>query len=129
MQEQFGLTYLFIAHDLSVVRHISDRVGVMYLGHMMELAERNEIYVNPVHPYTRALLSAVPIPDPVIDAQRERILLTGEVPSPLNPPTGCVFHPRCPIANDECSQHLPELREVSPNHWASCLRADGYGPF
>ena len=129
LQEQFGLTYLFIAHDLSVVRHISDRVGVMYLGHMMELAERNEIYVNPVHPYTRALLSAVPIPDPVIDAQRERILLTGEVPSPLNPPTGCVFHPRCPIANDECSQHLPELREVSPNHWASCLRADGYGPF
>ena len=129
LQEQFGLTYLFIAHDLSVVRHISDRVGVMYLGHMMELAERNEIYVNPIHPYTRALLSAVPIPDPVIDAQRERILLTGEVPSPLNPPPGCVFNPRCPIANDECSQHLPELREVEPNHWASCLRADGYGAF
>ena len=116
LQEQFGLTYLFIAHDLSVVRHISDRVGVMYLGHLMELAERNEIYVNPIHPYTRALLSAVPIPDPIIDAQRERILLTGEVPSPLNPPSGCVFHPRCPIANDECQQHLPELREVEPNH-------------
>lgn len=129
LQEQFGLTYLFIAHDLSVVRHISDRVGVMYLGHLMELAERNEIYVNPIHPYTRALLSAVPIPDPIIDAQRERILLTGEVPSPLNPPSGCVFHPRCPIANDECQQHLPELREVEPNHWAACLRADGYGAF
>ena len=129
LQEQFGLTYLFIAHDLSVVRHISDRVGVMYLGHMMELADRNEIYVNPLHPYTRALLSAVPIPDPVIDAQRERILLTGEVPSPLNPPSGCVFHPRCPIANDECTQVIPELREVEPNHWAACIRADGYGAF
>ena len=129
LQEQFQLTYLFIAHDLSVVRHISDRVGVMYLGHMMELADRNEIYVNPIHPYTRALLSAVPIPDPVIDAQRERILLSGEVPSPLNPPSGCVFHPRCPIANDDCSQHLPELREVEPNHWAACIRADGYGAF
>ena len=129
LQEQFQLTYLFIAHDLSVVRHISDRVGVMYLGHMMELADRNEIYVNPLHPYTRALLSAVPIPDPVIDAQRERILLSGEVPSPLNPPSGCVFHPRCPIANDDCSQHLPELREVEPNHWAACIRADGYGAF
>ena len=129
LQEQFGLTYLFIAHDLSVVRHISNRVGVMYLGHLMELAERNEIYVNPLHPYTRALLSAVPIPDPVIDAQRERILLTGEVPSPLNPPSGCVFHPRCPIANDDCQRHLPELREVEPNHWAACIRADGYGAF
>ena len=129
LQEQFGLTYLFIAHDLSVVRHISDRVGVMYLGRLMEVAERNEIYVNPVHPYTRALLSAVPIPDPVIDAQRERILLTGEVPSPLNPPSGCVFHPRCPIANDDCQRYLPELREVEPNHWAACLRADGYGAF
>ena len=129
LQEQFGLTYLFIAHDLSVVRHISDRVGVMYLGHMMELADRNEIYVNPLHPYTRALLSAVPIPDPVIDAQRERILLSGEVPSPLNPPSGCVFHPRCPIANDDCTQHIPELREVEPNHWAACIRADGYGSF
>lgn len=129
LQEQFNLTYLFIAHDLSVVRHISDRVGVMYLGHMVEMADRNEIYRNPVHPYTKALLSAVPIPDPVLDAQRERVLLSGEVPSPLNPPSGCVFHPRCPVANDTCSQHLPELREVEPNHHAACLLATGYGSF
>nr|ABZ06483.1 putative ABC transporter [uncultured marine microorganism HF4000_010I05] len=128
LQERFNLTYLFIAHDLSVVRHISDRVGVMYLGHMVELAERNEIYVNPIHPYTQALLSAVPIPDPVIDAQRERILLTGEVPSPLNPPSGCVFHTRCPIATEECSQVKPEMRQVQPGHWASCIKAEGYGP-
>ena len=129
LQEQFNLTYLFIAHDLSVVRHISDRVGVMYLGHLVEIAERNEIYRNPVHPYTRALLSAVPIPDPVLDAQRERVLLSGEVPSPLNPPSGCVFHPRCPIADDTCSQVTPELREVSSEHWASCLKVEGYGSF
>ena len=129
LQEQFGLTFLFIAHDLSVVRHISDRVGVMYLGHLVELADRNDIYVNPLHPYTKALLSAVPIPDPVLDAQRERVLLTGEVPSPLNPPTGCVFHPRCPIAIDDCSGVAPELREVEPGHWASCLRVPGYGSY
>ena len=104
LQEQYNLTYLFIAHDLSVVRHISDRVGVMYLGHMVEMAERNEIYRNPIHPYTKALLSAVPIPDPVLDAQRERVVLTGEVPSPLNPPTGCVVHPRCPNPSKECSE-------------------------
>ena len=128
LQEQFNLTYLFIAHDLSVVRHISDRVGVMYLGHMVEMAERNEIYRNPVHPYTKALLSAVPIPDPVLDAQRERVLLTGEVPSPLNPPSGCVFHPRCPVASDECAVVTPELRQVATDHWASCIRAPGYGP-
>ena len=128
LQERFGLTYLFIAHDLSVVRHISDRVGVMYLGHIVELAERNEIYLNPIHPYTQALLSAVPIPDPVVDAQRERVLLTGEVPSPLNPPTGCVFHTRCPIATEECSRVTPEVRQVQPDHWASCIKAEGYGP-
>ena len=127
LQEQFNLTYLFIAHDLSVVRHISDRVGVMYLGHMVERAERNEIYRNPIHPYTRALLSAVPIPDPVLDAQRERVLLTGEVPSPLNPPSGCVFHPRCPDANDTCSQVMPNLREVEPEHHSACILSDGYG--
>ena len=127
LQERFNLTYLFIAHDLSVVRHISDRVGVMYLGHVVEMADRNAIYVDPVHPYTKALLSAVPIPDPVIDAQRERAVLTGEVPSPLNPPSGCVFHPRCPIATAECSQIIPELRQVQPNHWAACIHAPGYG--
>jgi len=129
LQEQFELTFLFIAHDLSVVRHISDRVGVMYLGHMVELADRNEIYVNPLHPYTKALLSAVPIPDPVLDAQRERVLLTGEVPSPLNPPSGCVFHPRCPIAIDDCSATELELREVEPGQWASCIRVPGYGAY
>ena len=127
LQDQFKLTYLFIAHDLSVVRHISDRVGVMYLGHLVEMADRNDIYVNPIHPYTKALLSAVPIPDPVIDAQRERILLTGEVPSPLNPPSGCVFHTRCPIAEDKCREMIPELREVEPNHWSACMRSEGYG--
>ena len=127
LQEQFNLTYLFIAHDLSVVRHISDRVGVMYLGHMVEMADRNEIYRNPIHPYTKALLSAVPIPDPVLDAARDRVLLTGEVPSPLNPPSGCVFHPRCPVSNDTCSAILPELRQVEPDHHAACILVPGYG--
>jgi len=129
LQERYQLTYFFIAHDLSVVRHISDRVAVMYLGRMVEIADRGEIYRNPLHPYTKALLSAVPIPDPVIDAQRERILLTGEVPSPLNPPSGCVFHPRCPVAIDDCSGVIPEMREVEPEHWAACLRAPGYGSY
>ena len=129
LQEQFNLTYLFIAHDLSVVRHISDRVGVMYLGHIVEIAERNEVYRNPVHPYTKALLSAVPIPDPILDAQRERVLLTGEVPSPLNPPSGCVFHPRCPIADDTCTRVIPELREVNQDHLSACLKVEGYGAY
>ena len=126
LQEKFELTYLFIAHDLSVVRHISDRVAVMYIGHIVEIAERNEIYANPLHPYTQALLSAVPIPDPIIDAQRERILLTGEVPSPLNPPRGCVFHPRCSMATETCQEVLPELQEVQPGHWAACIHVPGY---
>jgi oligopeptide transport system ATP-binding protein len=120
LQEKLGLTYLFIAHDLSVVRHISDRVAVMYLGRIAELADRQALYEEPLHPYTRALLSAVPIPDPKIEAKRERTVLRGEVPSPLNPPSGCVFHPRCPIAVDRCSAELPPLREIRPGHWAAC---------
>ena len=120
LQSRLGLTYLFIAHDLSVVRHISDRVVVMYLGKIAELADRNALYEEPLHPYTRALLSAVPIPDPRIEAKRERTVLRGEVPSPLNPPSGCVFHPRCPIAVDRCSAEVPALREIRPGHWAAC---------
>jgi len=122
LQERFGLTYLFIAHDLSVVRHISDRIVVMYLGKVVEIADRQELYENPLHPYTKALLSAVPIPDPLVEAKRERVVLGGEVPSPLNPPHGCIFHSRCPIAVEECSQRVPELREVRPNHRAACIR-------
>ena len=122
LQTQLDLTYLFIAHDLSVVRHISDRVAVMYLGHIVEIAPRGDLYSNPLHPYTRALLSAVPIPDPVVEAQRERIILSGEVPGPLNPPAGCVFHPRCPLVMDDCTDAVPELKEVAPHHWVACFR-------
>jgi len=120
LQARLGLTYLFIAHDLSVVRHISNRVAVMYLGRIVELADRNALYEDPLHPYTRALLSAVPIPDPALEATRERMVLRGEVPSALNPPAGCAFHPRCPIAVERCSAEIPPLRELKPGHWAAC---------
>ena len=125
LQAEFGLTYLFIAHDLAVVRHISDRVAVMYLGKIAEMADRKSIYDNPRHPYTKALLSAVPIPDPELEMQRERIVLGGEVPSPLNPPAGCVFHPRCPIAVERCRHEVPPLEELTPGHAAACLLARG----
>jgi oligopeptide/dipeptide ABC transporter ATP-binding protein len=123
LQRDLGLTYLFIAHDLAVVRHISDRIAVMYLGKIVEIADRLSLYENPQHPYTKALLAAVPIPDPEVEATRERVVLGGEVPSPLNPPPGCVFHPRCPIAVERCSREIPALREVRPGQWAACLLA------
>ncbi len=122
LQEKYQLTFLFIAHDLAVVRHISDRVIVMYLGRVMEIADRDTLYADPQHPYTLALLDAVPIPDPALEAQREYRVLGGEVPSPLNPPRGCVFHTRCPLATEECKMTVPELREVRPRHYAACIK-------
>lgn len=118
LQGEFGLTYLFIAHNLSVVEHISDRVAVMYLGKMVEWTDRDELFANPLHPYTKALMSAIPVPDPTL--KRERTILKGDVPSPLNPPKGCRFHPRCPMVKDICSQEEPVFKEVSKEHWVAC---------
>ncbi len=120
LRDQFDLTYLFISHDLSVVRHICHRVAVMYLGKMVELAETDELFDNPMHPYTRALLEAVPIPDPVVEQARAHQVIKGEIPSPINPPSGCVFHPRCDIAVDGCPNAVPAFREVKPGHWVAC---------
>jgi len=122
LQDDLGLTYLFIAHNLSVVEHICSRVAVMYLGKMVEMTGREELFTNPLHPYTQALMSAIPIPDPTI--KRERIILKGDVPSPLNPPSGCRFHPRCPVAFDHCSVEEPPFKEVTQNHWVACWRVE-----
>jgi oligopeptide transport system ATP-binding protein len=120
LQDRLGLTYLFIAHDLSMVRHICDRVAVMYLGVMVEMTDRNELYEHPLHPYTKALLSAVPVPDPKKDRARRRVILAGDVPSPINPPSGCRFHPRCRLADESCSREVPEWRLAAPSHWVAC---------
>ena len=122
LREKFGLTYLFIAHDLSVVRHLCQRVAVMYLGRIVELADSDELFDNPLHPYTKALLAAVPIPDPLVEQGRVFRPVQGEVPSPINPPSGCVFHPRCPLAVDSCKQARPETRELRPGHFVACTQ-------
>ena len=120
LQRELNLTYLFISHDLSMVRHIADRVAVMYLGTLVELADTDSLFDDPKHPYTQALHSAVPVPDPLLEATRERVILKGDIPSPSNPPSGCVFHTRCPVAEDRCKQEIPEWREVNPGHWVAC---------
>ena len=122
LQDRFGLTYLFIAHDLSMVRQVSDRIAVMYLGKIMELASKKSIYTNPLHPYTKALISAVPVPDPEIEAKRERIVIKGDVPHPSNPHKGCVFNTRCPVAESQCYEEQPEYKQVTPGHWVACYK-------
>ena len=122
LRDEFNLTYLFIAHDLSVVRHISNRVAVMYLGNLVELADGDELFDNPKHPYTRALLDAVPIPDPVVEDERQHKVIEGEVPSPINPPSGCVFHPRCPLAVDTCRTSVPQFRDIASGHGVACTQ-------
>lgn len=128
IQEEFNLAYIFVAHDLSVVRHISDRVVVMYLGKLMEMTSRDKLYTRPAHPYTQALLSAVPIPDPDIGELRERVLLTGDIPSPINPPSGCVFHTRCFKAQDRCKSEVPLVRELEPGHQIACHFPEEWAP-
>jgi oligopeptide/dipeptide ABC transporter ATP-binding protein len=120
LQKKMGLTYLFIAHDLSMVKYMSDRVAVMYLGKIVELARSEDLYANPQHPYTKALLSAIPVPDPSVEAQKERIVLSGELPSPINVPSGCSFRTRCPAATERCTLEAPEFKELRPGHWAAC---------
>lgn len=128
LQAEKGLTYLFISHDLRAVRHLSDRVAVMYLGKIVELAPGKDIYSDPLMPYTRALISAVPVPDPAIEAKRERIILKGDVPSPIDPPSGCPFHTRCPFVIEECKRIVPSLVEIKPNHTAACIRINAENP-
>ena len=128
LQNKLGLTYIFIAHDLSMVRHISDRMAVMYLGKIVELADRNEIYLRPLHPYTQALMSAVPVPDPDVGKKRKRTILVGDIPSPVNPPVGCNFNTRCPIAKERCFVEDPEYREIVPDHWVACHFAEETTP-
>jgi oligopeptide transport system ATP-binding protein len=127
LQQQLGLTYLFIAHDLSVVRHISNRVAVMYVGKIVEIADRDALYDNPLHPYTQALLSAIPIPEPEVERRRKRIILSGDIPSPVNPPSGCRFHTRCPVAFDRCSVEVPAFKEYAPGHRAACHWVEEHG--
>jgi oligopeptide transport system ATP-binding protein len=127
LQQQLGLTYLFIAHDLSMVKHISHRIAVMYLGKIMELADRNTLFEDPLHPYTQSLISAVPVPAPKLERKRERFILAGDPPSPANPPSGCVFHTRCPLTVQECIDVVPEYREMRPGHWVACHLADEAG--
>jgi oligopeptide transport system ATP-binding protein len=124
LQKEMNLTYLFIAHDLLVVRHISDRIAVMYLGKLVELADAKEIYDHPLHPYSKSLMSAVPVPDPQIARANQRVVLSGDIPSPLNAPSGCPFRTRCPYACDACAEAMPELKELSPGHFVACHRAE-----